>query len=1222
MKLTKQLQIDNEQVTCRLSLGSRIKQLAIVSLALVATSLPVATWSAPFLLANSPLFMQNTVQPNIFFMMDDSGSMNWEVLKTPRAVALHSGYPNSGNIDLTPDNTAERLELCKSYNALAFVPGKTYNPWKGLDTTGNPYPAMTNLAAVRTNPYNTGTTNLTNTTYIAYFPWTDTNSDSEYNVGECGPNNNSAGITINSLSPADKLNYMNWYSYYRKRQYVMKFALGEVISESKFRLGLGTLWNRNGVGTPIQDVDDISVPVNATAVTNKRTLLRNVGRITPGNSTPLRRKLQDVGEYYDGTRNSALFGATYNYSDTFSSRSPILNQAKGGECQQNFAIMLTDGDWNGGTPSPSLGNVDGSEPDPYRDNYSNTLADVAMFYYNKDLAPPLADQVPIYNRAINPDNNTKQHMVTYTIAFGLKGEIEESFPGVQPDDSAFPGWPNPFTGTTTQRKKRRIDDVWHAAFNGRGLFLNAGDPGKLSNDFKAIFTSINARQGSAAGVSVTSGTVSSSTRVYQTKFSSGDWAGQLLAYKFIDDPFVVFPAPPRRIIVPTNDFFGATTNDARIAMEAQIIPDATPSDPLTFDNTDARTILTYNGTQGIPFRYDPASALGANTMTAAQVTTMIDGDITTGGLPNYIQAQRRVNYLRGDHSYEEKISDPGNPGTAILNPNTGVEPKFRTRDRDADNIKIIPFVLGDTVHSSPLYVGTPPFAYPDFLEGAGNAYNNFKLNYLNRTPMVYFGANDGMLHGINANTGEEKIAYVPFMLYKNLPALTSTLYKHTYYVDESPGVGDVFYNGAWSTVLVGALRAGGQGIFALDITDPTAFSETMPAPANTVLWEFTDADDRDLGYTYGRPAIVKMSDQRWYAIFSNGYNNTEADGAASTTGNAVLYIVDIETKAVTKIDTGRGMSSSVDGSHPNGLAKPAIVDYDGDYRVDYIYAGDLQGNMWKFDVTGNKATWNSASKRSILFTATDPGGVPQPITTEPEIDLAPNGPQGFIVIFGTGQYIETADIINSQPQTMYGIWDQSGYSGVSTVNVARNELVTQTLTSLNEGGPDIRVNTNILIQKWGNGGGTGEYMGWKIELPETGERIVTNPVIQDDKIVFISITPTDQPCDPGGTSWFMAFDLDNGGESDDQVIDTDGDGVIGDGDRTLAKKVVSGVRKGSLILNSDISVSDETGVGSSALKCSSAATSRVITSDSKGNLGGTIMSRPPNAFRQGWRQLQ
>ena len=738
MKLTKQLQINNEQVTSKRSLGLRIKQLAIVSIALAATSLPVTTWSGEFLLADSPLFMANTVQPNIFFMMDDSGSMGWEVLKTPRAVALRTGwsYPNSGNIDITPNNRAERLELCKSYNALAFVPGREYPAWKGLDSTGNPYPVMTNLAAVRSNPYNTGTVNLTNTNYIAYFPWTDTNSDGEYNIGECNSNNNSFGITIASLSATDKENYANWYAYYRKRDYVMKFALGEVITQSKHRMGLGTLWNRNNVGTPIQDVDDISAPVNATAVTNKRALLRNVGRITPGNSTPLRRKLQDVGEYYDGTSNSALFGGTYNYSDTFSSRSPILNVAKGGECQQNFTFVMTDGDWNGGTPSPSLGNVDNSAPPVtittnystpptaglFADAYSNTLADVAMFYYRKDLAPPLAGLVPKNLSGTNQDLNTEQHLVTYTVTFGLRGEIGETFAGDDPTVGAFPGWPNPFTGTTTQRIKRRVDDVWHAAFNGRGLYLNAGDPDELIKKFGDVLKNIDARLGSAAGVSVTSGTVSASSRIYQTKFTSGDWAGQLLAFKFVTD--TTGPTPVTTI-VDANDFVGGSTNDARIAMEAQIIKGTNFTDP---DDTDARTILTYNGTKGIPFRYYSASGLGADTMTATQVTTLVNGDVTSGGLPDNAMAERRVNYLRGDHSNEEvnKV-DPADPTN--INPDA----VFRTRDRDPSATIVTPFILGDTVHSSPLYVGAPPFAYPDFLEGTGNAYNNFKLNYFNRT---------------------------------------------------------------------------------------------------------------------------------------------------------------------------------------------------------------------------------------------------------------------------------------------------------------------------------------------------------------------------------------------------------------------------------------------------------------------------------------------------------
>lgn len=1227
MKLIKKSKLFNKQLSYISASFAYAKKIVILSIALAITSVPATSWSGNPVLAKSPLFMENNVQPNIFFMLDDSGSMGWEVLMTSSATNLHGGNPNSGNVDLTPDNQAERLELCYSYNALAYNPAYPYESkiWQGKDSAGTDYAVMTNYTAVRNNPYNpAGTFDLTAAGIIAYFPWTDANTNGQYEVGECGANigaDNSDGITFASLSAAQKLRFANWYSYYRKRDYVMKYALGEVIFPSQHRMGLGSLWNRNGVGTPIKDVDNFTVPLNAAAVANKSALLDSVGKITPGSTTPLRQKLQDVGEYYDGTGNAALFGAAYNHTDTFNSSSPILNATKGGECQQNFTFLMTDGFWNGGAPSPSLGNTDTDgafafDGGLYADTYSNTLADVAMHYYENDLAPALADLVPKDESGrFNADLNEKQHMVTYTVAFGLKGQIRETFTGANPGDGAFPGWPSPFAGATD---KTRIDDVWHAAFNGRGLYLNAADPEDLIDQFGEVLRSINARAGAAAGVSITSGTISSKTRIYQTKFNSGDWSGQLLAYKF----------DATNTIVPALDFAG--DNDARTAIEAQITINLDAP-----DDTDARTILTYNGTKGVPFRYDSASALSADTITAAQVTALVDGDITGGGLPDNAKAERRVNYLRGDH-FNEEVNSTLSDGVTI-NPNA----VFRTRDRNPDEGVYTPFVLGDSVHSSPLYVGAPPFAYPDFLEGPGNEYYKFRLNYFDRTPMVYFGANDGMLHGVEVTppdpvtllpapgAGKERIAYVPAALYSKLPALTSKYYTHQYYVDESPAVGDVFYNTDWHTVLVGALRGGGQGIFTLDITDPSVFSEATPGEAAaSVLWEFTDADDPDMGYTFGRPNIVKMQNGRWYAVFGNGYNNTEVDSATSATGNAVLYIVDIETKAMTKVDTGIGMATSADGSHPNGLAKPAVVDYDGDYKVDYIFAGDLQGNMHKFDVTGNSpASWRNASKRSILFTAVDSFGVGQPITSQPEIDLAPAGPKGLIVIFGTGQYLEKTDITSTQPQTMYGIWDQSGYSGAATVNVTRGDLVTQTLTNTTDAfGRELRSLTDIVIEKWGNGGGTGEYMGWQIDLPETAERVITNPTIQDDKVVFISITPNEKPCDPGGKSWFMVFDLENGGRTSSSVIDVNEDDEISEADLDINSDVVSGTRHGSLILGTDIVINDDAVLSNNdstvGQKCASAASSKVITSDSKGDLGTRTLSRPQNAFRQGWRQLQ
>ncbi|MGH8533221.1 MAG: pilus assembly protein [Gammaproteobacteria bacterium] len=240
------------------------------------------------------------------------------------------------------------------------------------------------------------------------------------------------------------------------------------------------------------------------------------------------------------------------------------------------------------------------------------------------------------------------------------------------------------------------------------------------------------------------------------------------------------------------------------------------------------------------------------------------------------------------------------------------------------------------------------------------------------------GANDGMLHAFDAYTGptagEEAFAYVPAADYKNLNQLTNPSYTHKFYVDGAPTVGDAFFGGSWPTVLVGGLRAGGQAIYALDITDPPGSSDNETGIAAKVLWEFNDVEDplannpdygdKDLGDTFSEPNIVRLHNGQWAAVFGNGYNNTKSDGllTTSTTGNAVLYIVDIATgELIKKIDTGVGKTqdpktATLANQLPNGLATPAPIDANGDSIVDYIYAGDLFGNLWKFDVSSSNPT--------------------------------------------------------------------------------------------------------------------------------------------------------------------------------------------------------------------------------------------------------------------------
>src|SRR5690606_23500742 len=241
----------------------------------------------------------------------------------------------------------------------------------------------------------------------------------------------------------------------------------------------------------------------------------------------------------------------------------------------------------------------------------------------------------------------------------------------------------------------------------------------------------------------------------------------------------------------------------------------------------------------------------------------------------------------------------------------------------------------------------------------------------------------------------ELFAYVPSSVYGNLSRLTEQSYSHRYFVDGTPQVADAVVNGNWSTVLVGGLGAGGQGLFALDVTDPSAVTEGNASAK--VLWEFTDRDDPDLGNTFGQPQIVKLANDKWAVIVGNGYNNSDADGSASTTGRASLFILFLDRAPgartwtagahYVKLETSAGTPGN-----PNGLATPFPADVDFDGKVDYVYAGDLQGNMWKFDLTSSSpASWNVAQAGLPLFTAVDPLNAAQPITASAEVIRHPLG---------------------------------------------------------------------------------------------------------------------------------------------------------------------------------------------------------------------------------------
>lgn len=688
---------------------------------------------------------------------------------------------------------------------------------------------------------------------------------------------------------------------------------------------------------------------------------------------------------------------------------------------------------------------------------------------------------------------------------------------------------------------------------------NTGDPSNyflvtnaltLPDQLSKAFNEIISRVSSASSASVNAGSISSETRVYQAKFNSGDWTGQLLS----------FPLNADGTLMPAE--WDAAT----------VLPTA-----------GSRTIITTNKNTNaaVAFRWANIGAIRQG-----QLDPAADG-----------KGSDRIDFLRGDAAKETQ-----NGGT------------FRKRVTK----------LGDIVDSSPLFVGKPSFGFLDA------SYATFITTYANRPQMVYVGANDGMLHGFDADTGIEKLAFIPSPVFRNLHELAKPNYVHKFFVDGSPNMWDVYYGSAWHTVLLGGLNKGGQGIYALDVTNPANFSE---ANASSIYrWEFTDTNDADLGYTFSRPAIAQFrtaAGTKWLAVFGNGYNNTFDDtatgGQKSSTGNAVLYFVDIETGAlVRKIDTGKGTAQDpTSAGRPNGLATPALVDLNGDKIVDYVYAGDLFGNLWKFDVTSaSETSWNIPYSGAPLFIAKDGSGKNQPITSRPEIGRGPGG-KGMIVLFGTGKFLEPTDkvLANLSTQTFYGLIDTN--TATSTAIPGRTSLTAQQITyeaTVTSGGKTtpVRATTQNAVTN----------RGWYLDLISAapgvpppagfkGEMQVSDSILRNGKVIFSTIIPSTDPCAFGGTSWLMALDALSGGRLQYPPFDLNGDDKFNDNDYvTLAdgtKVVTSAVQSDEGMIGK---VGIVSGPSSSGLEHAYGAgtTGRTFTPD--------LNSGPGDQGRQSWRQLR
>lgn len=1032
--------------------------------------LPALAKAAPGELAQAPVTQAVGVKPNIQIILDDSGSMQFDDTLN-KGVEAHGWEPTAsannynfayvksdGQWKVRRHQVRERT-TCLGFNVQAYNPDADYPPWPGyMDISSDDFWELEDLF---------------------YRRWDDANGNGEYDAWECGENLDDGAdhrVYFKNMSAEQKQNYANWFHYYRTRMDVAQYALLNVVRNSSDRVGFDTI-NQSPtefpVPIPVADMSDQHSEDLQDAISQPYT--RRIG-------TPLRRALKRTGEYFKG------------------SNSPILSAEEGGMCQQNYAILISDGYWNGS--SPSVGDVD-------KDGQKNTLADVAMKYYDTDLKPGLENRVPIVPGV---DENNRQHLVTYTVAFGVDGTLD--YDSIDDDFDAWP-WVKKDTPTT-------IDDMFHAAYNSKGKFLSARDPQALVDALTSISTDISSRAASTGSLGVSATDTSAGNFVIQTRYDPATWSGEVM-------------------LRPVG---GDSIGDA----------DWLLSERLALQGAASRNIYTLNNETDAALAFQGAGYADLSATQRADMTALYSSAVTGNQTQ---QAGDLIDYLRGDASQDGK--------------------RFRNRRGN---------MLGDIVSSSPIVVA-PPGNNPlgSSVDGAAQ-YADFAEEQAERDKVIYVGANDGMLHAIDHASGDELFAFIPHGAFAGkesgfgLHQLAKKEYLHRYYVDASPTARDAYVNldaggKRWRTLLAGGMGAGGRSVYLLDVTAPGDFD----TPGKVVKWEFTHGS---LGYTFSEVQIARLRDGKWYAVFGNGYNASGGDGKAK------LFLVNLEDPTdYHQIDTGVGHADGGAcedvGSDCNGLSSPELADLNGDGIVDWIYAGDLHGNVWAFDLQDDDDVEDISVTR--LFTscaATLESGQSctkdnrQPITTKvalarnPDLTGSVDEPN-VNVYWGTGQLLARDDVGDKTPQSFYSVLHTGNESGTASPAYYHDALAKRSYATRlgRDGLPDSRsVEPGTEVNY--RGVGSPRQYGWYIELSDPGERLVNTPVIIGDVVAFNTTVPgIGGPCDVASSGWINALSLADGLApdrnpsndpdriGDEQVFDVNQDGDFGADDMVDDSVVLS-----------------------------------------------------------------
>ena len=992
----------------------------------------------------------------------------------------------------------------------------------------------------------------------------------------------------------------------KTKMFRLKEALNDVFSDAtllpngKIRLAWQVMHN-NGKSPSAGNLTAGAVnSMKKLDATHRANFISFANSLTPNSGTPSHKMMYQAYNYMK-------VGKSINSpwaSDPGKKAEPYLG------CRRSYHIFLTDGGWNGYAASELPREIDNSNftlPDGtaysttsnqtnvYRGATKDLLADWAMKGWAEDLQtdipndlkPSTTDGVPstetygsvLLQRYWNPKHNpaTWQHLVNYTIGYGVSAYTWPSAPVWSSADDDNYGAGGDFSKLVTGAVKwvpttmanlnaNNPAELWHMAINSRGKFYPTG-PGRQYS-LKSAFTSIlqDIELQNTADITSMTGSATSIARSSLKSFSAGyepkRWSGYVKSY-LINTSGAASADPDWGTTGPGSQATTADKLDARASI----------ADRLILTTNDATN-------KGVSFEWET----GTTKLSAAQ-KALLNADS---------KGQDRVNFLRGDRTNEgETASKP-----------------FRIRDSRH----------GDVINSGVWYIDAPVsnYSFP--------GYGAFASSQANRLPMIYVGANDGMLHGFSAVNGEEKIAFIPKAVIPELKNLSAANYKHQYFVDGSPFSGDVDladksapgYTSNWKTMLFGSLGAGGKGYFILDITSPGTKSAPSSGQFAKVNAESlvvldktihpstaiaTGSIDEDIGHIFQAPVLDDtntfkasqfslMNDGRWAVIFGNGYN--------SKNEQPVLLIQYLdgakELKKIVATGTLKATTPTSVDVIGNGLSAPKPVDINSDGMVDVVYAGDLKGNLWKFDLSSTSASnwkvanWGTASlcdwQTAVcypLFTAKDAAGNRQPISAPPTVKANDRGAGGMMVAFGTGVNLTDDDRSSSAVQSMYAIQDNTRYKIVSgrvsidssvtpkAVLSDKSELVAQTVieahagAGVSTGSGFFKLSDNDV--NYDEAKGTVKR-GWYFDFPKSGERVLKQIFFYDgSNILAIASTQpayggngssTEESCEPAGTpekTYLTLMNIMDGKRPSVQVMDQNGDGLY-NADDNLTSRII------------------------------------------------------------------